>query len=122
VKLNRYQPIEEKEIYRCKRCNLEIERISQTYKFIARGVEDEDIVFNCRKSGFIKPSVIRITRIKYYTENILNLKPGSIHKVVKCPKQYREKYWNKIWVMGVIEPVRLFPEEYKIIGEQSYLR
>lgn len=42
-----------------------------------------------------------------------NLKPGAIVEPVKAPTG--QKHLSGIWVMGVGEPVRLLPGEFKLV-------
>ena len=60
---------------------------------------------------------IKITTCKGFGPAFGNLKPDTIHDVIKCPDLYNGRYKDDIWVWGVGEPVRLIPNEYNIVEE-----
>jgi hypothetical protein len=58
---------------------------------------------------------VRIKNFKGCSSAFANIVNGSEHEVVECPQKYKERYWDSIWVMGLVEPVRLLDGEYEII-------
>ena len=55
---------------------------------------------------------VRISNFTGVSSEFKNLTRGSEHDVVECPKEYKNKYANDVWVMGMTEPVRLLRSEY----------
>ncbi len=61
------------------------------------------------------PKKVRITNFGGHSSTFANLTNGSEHDIVECPKEYKNKYANDVWVMGIGEPVRLLGNEYEEI-------
>jgi hypothetical protein len=57
---------------------------------------------------------VKITHCQGFGELFNNIKDGSIHEVIPCPKIFkRTDHRNKgVWVMGVGEPVKVLSGEY----------
>ena len=58
---------------------------------------------------------VKITHCQAVGKVFANLTDGSEHNTVPCPKDYKKKYADAIWVQGIGEPVRLLSGEYEII-------
>jgi len=76
------------------------------------------LILNCPNPKPKEPVMakrVRITNFTGFSTEFENLTRGTEHDVVECPKEYKNKYANDIWVMGVKEPVRLLLHEYEEI-------
>lgn len=51
--------------------------------------------------------------------NNSKLTVGSIHPLVECPDEHKDKYEEDVWVMGDREPVRVFGSEYHAVWDDD---
>ena len=56
---------------------------------------------------------IKITKCDAFGKAFENLTPGSEHDVISPPETHKND--TGTWVMGVGEPVKVLPSEFKII-------
>ena len=95
------------DVLKCKHCGIE-GRTSSLWTIRLKGSYSHDKVYNCPNNQ--KATMIRITQCTAVGRAFANLTPGSEHKVIPPPEGF-----NGTWVMGVGEPVKVLPNEFKII-------
>lgn len=77
-----------------------------------------DLILRCPLAPpAVAPAIkkVRITNFQGQSKTFANLTSGSEHEVVECPANYKHKYLEDVWVMGVGEAVRLLDGEYEEI-------
>jgi len=52
-------------------------------------------------------------------KNARYMTKGTIHDLVECPDEHKEKYNDDPWIMGTVEPVRIVSGEYKILKDDK---
>jgi hypothetical protein len=74
------------------------------------GRHSDEKIYNCNGE---RPDKVEITSESASNagSQFENLKVGTVHETVPTPEE--EKELSGVWVMGVDEPVRLLPSEYK---------
>lgn len=60
-----------------------------------------------------KHKKVKVTQCTAFGDVFANLKPGSIHDIIKPPKNENRKLGE--WVMGVGEPVLLLKGEFNYV-------
>jgi transcription elongation factor Elf1 len=98
------------DVLKCKHCGIE-GKTTSLWTIRLKGSYSSDKVYNCSNN---KTAVkIQITQCHAFGQSFRNLIPGSIHDVIAPPEDYKND--KGTWVMGVGEPVKVLPNEFKII-------
>ena len=98
------------DVLKCKHCGIQ-GKTSSLWTISLKGSYSPDKVYNCPNNK--KASKIQITQCTAFGKVFENLTPGSIHEVIAPPEEYKND--TGTWVMGVGEPVKVLPHEFKII-------
>lgn len=98
------------DILKCKNCGIE-GKTTTLWTIALKGSYSSDKVHYC--PGQKKVDRIQITYCHAFGKEFSNLTPGSIHRVIPPPEEYKND--KGIWVMGVGEPVKVLSDEYKKI-------
>ena len=111
------------DIYKCKNCGLKgkmfklgiIENLSPVSKISDRCLKE---IIDLDDDRFSVGNEVKITFFNGVNNDWINIKPGTIHKIVKPPEEEKLKYPNtaeSVWVMGLTKPVRLLFNEFNFI-------
>ena len=98
------------DVLKCKHCGIQ-GNTSSLWTIKLKGSYSHDKVYNCPGNHGAKR--IKITECGAVGKVFANLTPGSEHDVIAPPEAYKND--KGTWVMGVGEPVKVLPNEFKII-------
>lgn len=62
---------------------------------------------------------VKVSKCDTHGPQFRNLLPGSIHDVVESPDSKYKNGESGYWVMGIGEPVRLLPGEYRVLDDEK---
>ena len=99
------------DVLKCKHCGIQ-GKTSSLCTIRLKGSYSHDKVYSC--PNIPKSTKIQITECTAFGESFSNLTPGSIHDVIVPPETYKTD--KGTWVMGVGEPVKVLPSEFKFIN------
>jgi hypothetical protein len=99
------------DVLKCKHCGIQ-GKTTSLWTISLKGSYLYDKVYNC--VGIPKVTKIQITICTAFGNVFANLTPGSIHNVIGPPDAYKND--KGTWVMGVGEPVKVLPHEFKILN------